>query len=183
MHGRPCRNGSCPSHGQLKMIAAFDVHYFGDDCASAGAVLFHQYTDAVAAAEYVGLVRGVSQYVPGQFYRRELPCILKLLERFDEPPDEMVVDGYVTLGDSPGLGQHLFEHFGGRIPVVGVAKSRFRGSSGIEVLRGRSKRPLYVTSAGIDPHLAAERIKAMHGAYRIPTLLRRVDLLARQGAG
>lgn len=164
------------------MIAAFDVHYFGDDDASAGAVLFHEYSDAEAAAEYAVIVSGVWQYVPGQFHRRELPCILKLLERIDEAPDEMVIDGYVTLGDSPGLGQHLFEHFGGRIPVVGVAKSRYRGSSGIEVLRGRSKQPLYVTSAGIDPHLAAERIKAMHGAQRVPTLLRRVDLLARQGA-
>jgi deoxyribonuclease V len=164
------------------MIAAFDVHYFGDDQASAGAVLFHRYTDAEAAAEYAVIVRGVWQYVPGQFYRRELPCILELLERIDEAPDEVVIDGYVTLGDSPGLGQHLFEHLGGLIPVVGVAKSRYKGSSGIEVLRGRSGRPLYVTSAGIDPHLAAERIKAMHGVHRIPTLLRRVDLLARQGA-
>jgi deoxyribonuclease V len=165
------------------MIAALDVHYFGDDDAWAGAVLFHEYTDAEAAAEYVALVCGVSQYVPGQFYRRELPCILKLLECIDEAPDEMVIDGYVTLGDSPGLGQHLFESFGGRIPVVGVAKSRYRDSSGIEIVRGRSKRPLYVTSAGIDPHLASERIKAMHGAYRAPTLLRRADQLARQGAG
>ena len=165
------------------MIAAFDVHYFGDDQASAGAVLFHRYTDAEAAAEYVVIVSGVSQYVPGQFYRRELPCILKLLERMDEALDEMVIDGYVTLGDSPGLGQHLFEHFGGRIPVVGVAKSRYRGSSGTEVLRGRSERPLYVTSAGIARPLASERIKAMHGAHRVPTLLRRVDQLARQGAG
>ena len=170
------------SCGVRTMIAAFDVHYFGEDDASAGAVLFHEYTDAEAAAEYAVIVSGVSQYVPGKFYRRELPCILKLLERIDEALDEMVIDGYVTLGDSPGLGQHLFEHFGGRIPVVGVAKSRYRGSSGIEVLRGRSKRPLHVTSAGIDPHLAAERIKAMHGAHRVPTLLRRVDLLARQGA-
>jgi len=164
------------------MIAAFDVHYFGDDGASAAAVLFHEYSDAEISAEYAVVVRGVAQYVPGRFYRRELPCILKLLERFDEAPDEMVVDGYVTLGDRPGLGQHLFESFGRRIPVVGVAKSRYSGSSGIEVVRGRSRRPLYVTSAGLDPHLAAERIKAMHGAHRVPTLLRRVDLLARQGA-
>ena len=118
----------------------------------------------------------------GQFYRRELPCILRLIEQLDEAPDEMVIDGYVTLGKKPGLGQYLFESFGGRIPVVGVAKSRYRTAPGIEVLRGRSKRPLYVTSAGIDPHLAAERIKAMHGPHRVPTLLRRVDLLARQGA-
>ena len=164
------------------MIAAFDVHYFGDDDARAGTVLFHKYTDAEAAAEYAVIVSGVSQYVPGQFYRRELPCILKLLERIDEAPNEMVIDGYVTLGDSPGLGQHLFQSFGGRIPVVGVAKSRYQGLIGDRDREGEEQATLYVTSAGIDPHLAAERIKAMHGAHRVPTLLRRVDLLARQGA-
>jgi deoxyribonuclease V len=164
------------------MIAAFDVHYFGDASASAAAVLFHEYSDAESAAEYGVVMHGVAHYVAGQFYRRELPCILRLIEQIDEAPDEMVIDGYVTLGEKPGLGQYLFESFGGAIPVVGVAKSRFRTAAGIEILRGRSKRPLYVTSAGIAPHLAAERIKAMYGAHRVPTLLRRVDLLARYGA-
>lgn len=164
------------------MIAAFDVHYSGDDTASAAAVLFHEYSDAESAAEHTAPMRGVAQYVPGEFYRRELPCILKLLEQFEAAPEEIVIDGYVTLGERPGLGQHLFGSLGGTIPVIGVAKSRYRNASGIEILRGRSRRPLYVTSAGIDPLLASERIRAMHGAYRVPTLLRRVDLLARHAA-
>ena len=49
-----------------------------------------------------------------------------------------MIDGYVMLGDRPGLGQHLFESFGGRIPVVGVAKSKHKDSPVIEVLRGGS---------------------------------------------
>lgn len=113
----------------------FDVHYFGDEYASAAAVLFQRYRDAETAGEYAGLIYGVSRYVSGQFYRRELPCILRLLEQFDETPDEMVIDGYVMLGDRPGLGQYLFESFAGQIPVVGVAKSKHRKSSAIEVLR------------------------------------------------
>jgi deoxyribonuclease V len=165
------------------MIAAFDVHYFGDECASAAAVLFHEYPDAEAAGECAGLIHGVSRYVSGQFYRRELPCILRLLEQFHETPREMVIDGYVMLGDRPGLGHYLFESFAGKIPVVGVAKSKYRNSSGIEILRGGSNRPLYVTSAGVDPHTASERIRAMHGAHRVPTMLKRVDLLARRGIG
>ncbi|WAC06693.1 MAG: endonuclease V [Thermodesulfobacteriota bacterium] len=81
------------------MIAAFDVHYFADGRASTGAVLSHHYTDPEPALEYVGLTDEVTQYIPGQFYRRELPCILRLLEQFNETPEEMLIDGYVLLGD------------------------------------------------------------------------------------
>jgi deoxyribonuclease V len=83
------------------------------------------------------------------------------------------------LGDRPGLGKHLFEFFAGRTRVIGVAKSQYRDSFGVEVFRGESKRPLYVTSAGVDPYTAAGRIKVMHGSHRVPALLKRVDLLAR----
>jgi deoxyribonuclease V len=60
-----------------------------------------------------------------------------------------------------------------------VAKSKYKGASGIEVFRGRSSRPLDVTAAGMDPGAAAERIRRMRGAYRLPTLLKYVDRLAR----
>jgi len=78
-------------------------------------------------------------------------------------PDEIVIDGYVMLGDSPGLGQHLFKYLDSKISVVGVAKSKFKGSFGTEVFRGKSTRPLYITSAGIDQQKAAEKIRIMHG--------------------
>ena len=94
----------------------------------------------------------------------------------------MVIDAYVMLGNRPGLGQHLFDFFDGKIPVVGVAKSKFKGSSGTEIFRGGSIHPLYVTSAGVNQQKASERIRTMHGAHRIPTLLKRVDCLAREKA-
>ena len=162
------------------MIAAFDVHYVGDRYAWAAAVLFHAYTDAWPASEYVAFFDRVSPYESGQFYRRELPCILRLLDRFDEPPHEMIIDGYVMLGDLPGLGRSLFDSFQGRIPVVGVAKSLYGETPALEVFRGGSRRPLYVTTAGIEPSERSASIASMHGAHRIPTLLKRVDLLARQ---
>lgn len=162
------------------VIAAFDVHHFQEGCSSAAAVLFHDYRDAEPLAEYIGFLTGVADYVSGEFYRRELPCILALLKQFDEAPDEIVIDGYVMLGNRPGLGQHLFEYFQGRIPVIGVAKSKLPGASGMEVFRGRSTwKPLYITSAGVDIHEASERIRIMHGEHRIPGLLKRVDFLAR----
>ncbi len=161
------------------MIAAFDVHYSNDGAAWAAAVLFHDYRDAAPAAEYTRLLTDVADYMPGQFYKRELPCILALIELFDAAPHEMIIDGYAMLGDKPGLGQHLFEAFYGKIPVIGVAKSKFEGSSGTEVFRGRGRRPLYVTASGVDVHTAAEKIRTMHGAYRVPTLLKYVDQLAK----
>ncbi|MBN1106310.1 MAG: endonuclease V [Deltaproteobacteria bacterium] len=161
------------------IIAAFDVHYPEDGRASAAAVLFHDYRDPGPAAEYTLSLPSAADYIPGQFYRRELPCILALIEQFEENPHEMVVDGYVRLGDRPGLGWHLFEFFQGKIPVIGVAKSPFIHSGAIPVLRGRSRKPLYVTSAGVDTVTASKRILAMHGPHRVPSLLKRVDLLGR----
>jgi len=145
-------------------------------------VLFHDHRDPEPAAEYTLSLPSAADYIPGQFYRRELPCILALIEQFEENPHEMMVDGYVTLGDRPGLGLHLFESFQGKIPVIGVAKSPFRSSAAITVLRGRSRKPLYVTSAGVDTVTASKRIIAMHGPHRVPSLLKHVDLLARKKA-
>jgi deoxyribonuclease V len=164
-------------------LAAFDTHYLEDGRASAAAVVFKAWGDGRPSAEYHCMLAGSAAYVPGAFYRRELPGILALVDRIASPLATLVVDGYVTLGTRPGLGRHLFEALGGRIAVIGVAKSEFTGSTAALVLRGLSRRPLYVTAAGLTADTAAARIRAMHGSHRIPTLLRRVDRLARETAG
>lgn len=162
------------------MYAAFDVHYMKDGCASAAAVLFSDYRDMEPAATLTLLLPGAAEYIPGQFYRRELPCIIALLQQIREPLDEIVIDGYVMLKDRPGLGMHLFNYLKGKVPVIGVAKSRFKDAYAAEVFRGRSTRPLYVTAVGVNLQKAAEKIQVMHGDYRIPTLLKRADILARR---
>jgi deoxyribonuclease V len=161
------------------LIAAFDVQYLADGRASAAAVLFHDYKDPRPAQMITQSIPDAADYIPGQFCKRELPCILKLIERIGPPIDEIVIDGYVSLDTRPGLGQHLFESLGCRVPIIGVAKSKFAGSSGTEVLRGRSRRPLFITSAGTDQRAASERIRTMRGPYRIPTLLKLADRVAR----
>jgi deoxyribonuclease V len=80
------------------MIAAFDVHYLENGCASAAAVVFTDYGDAEPWAEYTQFLPGTAAYT-GEFYRRELPCILTLIKQINEVLDEMVIDGYVMLGD------------------------------------------------------------------------------------
>jgi deoxyribonuclease V len=165
------------------MIACVDVDY-RDEGALAACVLFRDWGDERPAGERVEHVAEVEPYQPGQFYRRELPCLLAVLRRVSEPLDAVVVDGYVWLGteDRPGLGAHLHRALGGTVPVVGVAKNPFAGAVlARKVRRGDGQRPLFVTAAGTDADRAADCVRAMHGPYRIPTLLKRVDTLCRTG--
>jgi deoxyinosine 3'endonuclease (endonuclease V) len=165
------------------MIAAFDVYYLADGRASAAAVLFAAYKDSVPAAEYKLLLSDkAADYIPGEFYRRELPGILALMKQIDRQLSEIIVDGHVMLGKRAGLGWHLFDYLNRKIPVIGVAKSKVEDFSGAEVYRGSSTRPLYVTAAGMKLKQAVNNVKMMHGAHRIPTLLRHVDKLAKENA-
>jgi deoxyribonuclease V len=164
------------------MIACVDVDY-RDPEAVAACVLLRAWADDTSAAELVEHIARVELYQPGHFYLRELPCLLAVLGKVSVPPEAVVVDGYVWLGgdDSPGLGGHLYAALGGIVPVVGVAKTHFAGArSGRTVRRAGSRRPLYVTAAGMDVEAAARHVAGMHGAFRIPTMLKRVDQLCRE---
>ena len=93
-----------------------------------------------------------------------------------------MVDGYADLDPAgrPGLGARAHAEFG--IPVIGVAKSRFRTAThAVAVVRGSSARPLCVTAAGMPAIDAADLIRDMAGRYRLPDALRRADTLARTG--
>jgi deoxyribonuclease V len=119
-------------------------------------------------------------YVPGEFYKRELPCIQTVLA-LATPLDLLVVDGYATLDPHgrPGLGARAAATFG--VPVIGVAKTPYRTAThAVAVPRGAATRPLYVTAAGgLDPAEAGRIVAAMAGPHRVPTVLKRVDDLAR----
>jgi deoxyribonuclease V len=162
------------------MIAALDVQYDEPTAAAtSAAVVFHAWGDAEPHSEHVVRTTGIAPYEPGAFYKRELPCLLAVLKGLPVAPSLVVIDGYVTLGDKLGLGTHLWEALERRTPIIGVAKTRFHGAAAKEVLRGGSLSPLYVTAVGIDVDEAAAHIQAMAGPHRIPTLLKRVDQLAR----
>jgi deoxyribonuclease V len=163
------------------LILAVDVHYRAESATAAGAI-FSSWESDRPEKEVVVALGPAQAYSPGRFYLRELPCLLHLLARIRQPLFCIVIDGYVFLGreQRPGLGMHLWVALGGRIPVIGVAKSRFRGTPSEAVLfRGASRRPLYVTSVGIAPDEAKACIHRMAGKHRIPTLLQRVDHLSR----
>lgn len=164
---------------------AVDVHYRDDGSAVAAGILFPDWETDEIARETTVAIPSVSAYVPGRFFERELPCILALVETLDTKPAAIVIDGYVTLGpdERPGLGAHLFEALDRNIPVIGVAKNRFRDTPvSAELLRGRSARPLFVTSAGIAREEAKRLVASMHGPGRIPGLLAAADRLSRAPA-
>jgi deoxyribonuclease V len=161
-------------------LACLDVDYRGDQ-AMAACLLFNAWTDAAPAGSRVAHLPAVAPYEPGRFYRRELPCLLAVLEQAG-PLEVVVIDGYVWLGPDrgPGLGAHLYEALGRSTAVVGIAKTPFADTSAAEVIRGQSLRPLRVTAAGLDLGEAARSVEKMHGPFRVPTLLKQVDQLCRR---
>lgn len=162
------------------MILATDVQYRDDGSAAVAGVLFGAWAAPMPERVIRTVLTEVEPYVPGQFFRRELPCILHLLT-LCPPVDTVIVDGYVdVLPDHPGLGRHLFDRLGGGTPVVGVAKTRYHGTHALPLCRGGSNNPLYITSAGMDPSVARDLVESMSGDFRLPTLLKLADQVARQ---
>lgn len=163
------------------MILALDVHYEAAAAITA-AIGFGRWTDDDTVYESVRTSSSAAApYVSGSFFERELPQLLAAVAA--APPveiDAIVIDGHTWLTRRrPGLGAHLFTALHERIPVVGVAKRAFRGGVAIPVRRGTSQQPLFVSAAGLEPTEAAALVQAMHGPHRLPTLLQRVDHLAR----
>jgi deoxyribonuclease V len=179
------------------MLACLDVDY-RPTCVVTACVSFASWTDATPAASVAFRSEGAAEaYVPGQFFRRELPYLVDALARLAQLPEVILVDGYVWLGPGePGLGAHLHEALARRAAVVGVAKRPYRGASmdasmsastsasmrssiSASVTRGGSATPLHVTSVGLDLATAVANVASMHGPHRVPTLLKLVDRLSR----
>ena len=168
------------------MLISIDAHYREKYAKTIG-LLFHDWKDSEPADIVTSITTGAYEYEPGFFYKRELPCIMDLLSQTDlEEIDMIIIDGYVYLDGNkkPGLGHHLYKELNSKIPVIGVAKSAFFENHATdivsEVLRGKSTKPLYITSEGIELSKASDMIKGMHGEFRMPTLLKLMDSLTKQ---
>lgn len=164
------------------MIAFTDVHY-ADTSALAACVVASDWADVKPFTSVTARVSPIAEYEPGAFYKRELPCLLTVLERAPKFT-HVVIDGYVWLDNAhtPGLGAHLYEALGRSTPVIGVAKTAFRGSEmALRLARPGTEKPLFVTSIGLEAQVALQHLQRLHGPYRIPTMLKRVDQLSRGG--
>ncbi|WP_282080220.1 endonuclease V [Aquimarina algiphila] len=166
------------------MKLAFDVQYY-ETHAKSVCVCFDNWDDDLPTNIIVKEVQDIAPYVPGEFYKRELPCITTIVQEFDlNHITCIIVDGYVYLDDHKklGLGGHLYEELDHKIPIIGVAKSSFHDNKKHvhEVYRGESTKPLYVTAVGIDLEEAKNHILSMHGNYRMPTLLQILDTTTKE---
>lgn len=142
------------------MVIALDSYYYDGIC-NTSLVLFANeksskpiYTDTI----YTPVE---SEYIPGEFYRRELPGIQKIIDKFVEEHHDwwdevkfVMVDSFVMLYDGKkqwdGLGSKLYDYLYDRyahrkrfpeyethkyepIPVVGVAKTNFAECNNMEL--------------------------------------------------
>lgn len=166
------------------MLACLDADY-REGKVVAACLLFDSWTAAQPVREIVVSVPATTDYVPGHFYQRELPALLAVLEKVDEPLTTVIVDGYVWLASGrPGLGWYLWDQRGRRDAVVGVAKNPFVANDvALPVVRGESSKPLFVTAIGTEVADAAAHVREMHGPYRVPTLLKGVDQSCRAAFG
>jgi len=160
------------------MKLAIDVYYFNRSNAKAVGVCFREWESVEPAEIFTTNIDNVDEYESGNFYKRELPCIIKLLELINmENIDAIIVDGYVYLENmsTPGLGLHLYNTIERKIPIIGVAKTYYHTNIAEKIFGGKSKTPLYITSVGIEVGEAVKCIKNMYGDYRIPKLLQLLD--------
>jgi hypothetical protein len=65
--------------------------------------------------------------------------------------------------------------------VIGIVKNGFNAPDDQRrsVYRGESKTPLFLTAIGVDVDEVKVKVEQMHGNFRIPTLLKRLDQLTR----
>jgi deoxyribonuclease V len=150
------------------MKAALDVHY-AKEKAFAACIVFNTWFDSEPAETYSAVVPFPSRYRAGRFYERELPCLLAVLNHTKHRYSTIVIDGFVHLNLSYST------------VVIGVAKSPLKmAECFVPIFRGKSKKPLYISSAGCGVEKAATSILNMHGPCRIPTLLLLADQHARK---
>ncbi|EDP72845.1 Deoxyinosine 3'endonuclease (endonuclease V) [Flavobacteriales bacterium ALC-1] len=160
------------------MLLAIDVHYKESYSKSVG-VLFN-WADKAPHHIITDIITNVAPYEPGQFYKRELPCILQLIRQVDLTTIEVIiVDGHVFVDNNKtfGLGGHLWQALDEKIPIIGIAKRAFHNTEQVStpVYRGESQNPLYVSSIGLPEETVLDNVKLLHGDYRIPTILKILD--------
>ena len=164
-----------------------DVHYKeGQETdavtATVAGIRFEGIKQSRILNEYTVEVNDVAPYESGQFYKREMPCLLALINQIDEPFDAIIIDGYVFLDgvSKAGLGKYLYDNLANKKPIIGIAKNHFYDiPEDYAVWRGISKHPLYVTSTGIEIKKAKEMISRMDGDNRMPKMVTYVDKLGR----
>ena len=158
-----------------RKIIAVDTYYFSEKEAKTVGIIFTDWADTKPLESVEAWTYDFGPYIPGEFYKRELPCLMDLLRKvpnLDKDFDAIVIDSLAWIPSSTttldGLGIRLENALisegliysreedtrdmatFGRPGIIGVAKTPFKGVEdhhGIaKVYRGKSKTPLYVNT-------------------------------------
>lgn len=163
-----------------------DVHYIELEKvtnASVAGIRFTGENQNTILNKYRITFNNVAPYHSGQFYKREMPCLIDLINQINEPFDVIIIDSFVYLDGlvKAGLGKHLYDNLHDKKPIIGIAKNSFLGiTEKYEVYRGESKHPLYVTTEDYDLNNAKLFVKNLEGKFRIPSIVQKVDKLSRE---
>ena len=111
------------------MIACLDVHY-AEGRATAACIRFRHWADEKSVDVVTASMDTVAAYESGEFYKRELAPLLRVLERSGQSAQTLVIDGYVWLDaqGSPGLEALLYAATGGQSRVIGIAKNPLKNA-------------------------------------------------------
>jgi len=185
---------------RIDTVAGLDVGYRSNDTVAGVCVVFNAKTldilDEVVVEDTTDF-----PYIAGLFAFREMPVLLRALDRVAVVPDLLVADGQGLAHPRRfGLACHLGVHTG--IPSIGVAKNpmgafdppgEVRGSMSDLVMDddvvGRALRtqngvkPVFVSVGHkIDLDRACTEVLRLAPRYRLPETTRRADTLTRQAA-
>lgn len=180
-------------------IAGVDLHYLKNcNKVVAGVVVLDRITHKILDTSVVE-TSNTFPYIPGLFSFREIPSIVKALEKLTIAPDLIICDGQGYAHPRRfGLACHLGVMFD--IPTIGCGKSRFIGDYSKPGLERGDTSPLFDqdevigsvlrTQNGIKPIFvsighrvslksACQIVLSQASKYRLPETTRLADQVAR----
>lgn len=185
----------------ITSVAGVDAAFPRGRGVTRAAVVLMSFPDLTLIDQAVAQVPTALPYIPGLLSFRELPAVIKALERLSSRPDLVLCDGQGRAHPRRfGIACHLGVETG--LPTIGVAKSRLCGradepatAKGARsmlldreevigmVLRTRDRvRPVYVSSGHrVSLETAVELVLACCSRYRLPEPVRMADKLAGRG--
>ena len=115
--------------GTPSLIAGVDVSGANEERIAKAAIVMLDYPDLNVIDTVIIEAEVNFPYVPGLLSFREMPLLIKVLEKLDAVPDLVLVDGQgIAHPRRLGLASHLGLFLD--IPTIGCAKSRFIGTHG-----------------------------------------------------
>lgn len=168
------------------MVLAIDTYYLPEEAHTVGVIFElgcsypHDIIKSILPSDKY------SSYIPGEFYKRELPPILDLLRKISLNGIEyIIIDGYILLKDNDGnikdgLGMHLSKALNGKHPpIIGVAKSNYCRTKEISYCK---LSHLFIQGYPISNNIAGNIIKSMSwGVGNLPTILQTLDKETKKG--